>query len=795
MSISYDYDQMPLKKILLELIIWQAGVQINQFSKWDDEMKRILQTKLKIIFTDDQKIKYVTEDGSILRIDEIKDLSQQPLIMKNLDQIKNLQFIGQYGNNLKKVGKWKTVWKGQTISDARAFYSEEGEKQGLWKGCIDNFWSLAQIFEIGKFEKNQRIGIFTYIYENEEIGGGNYNEKGLKEGQWIDLSPNFYNYSEVTYNGEYRNGKKIGKWDIKYRRIETDQFLKIGWGQYDDQGFKNGKWIELKENFSMYSQVKYIGEYQNGLKIGRWDSIFDKELIGGGFYDLQGQKQGKWIELSNNFYDLAQVIYIGEYCNNEKVGIWQANCRNDQNEPFEQIGGGQYEQNEQKNGHWIDLSDNYSSFAQVTFSGVYLNNQKIGRWDINFKQDVDKPIQLIGGGSYDEQGQKNDKWIELKDTFDQENYVIFSGQYQNGQKIGRWDINFKSNQNMPIQLIGGGLYDEQGLKNGQWIEIIEDFKKEKQITHVCQYKRGIKFGQENIVYFYNEIIGGGVYDEQFMKTGEWIELSDDFKDSKRITYIGLYQNGIKVGQWKTNFRGDCNKPSQQIGSGYYDMDGQKYGDWTEINKYFYKDAQIIRKGQYKNNQKIGIWSTHFRDLGKDSYQKIGGGLYDIQGFKTGIWFDQSYAFNFGSELSENGVYQNGQRHGRWKITYDKKMIGGGYYDNQGQKIRKWREIIDNFNQQAQVIFSGSYKNGIKVGLWEQYYKQDYRFDFIGCGLYDNQGLKIGIWIDLIQDFTFWNQVIYIGQYIQDTKVGTWIQKQKDPQKYEKEFVQIGEQNY
>lgn len=42
---------------------------------------------------------------------------------------------------------------------------------------------------------------------------------------WIELDNEFKVSKLVTYHGEYENGKKIGVWDTFHKRSENDPFL------------------------------------------------------------------------------------------------------------------------------------------------------------------------------------------------------------------------------------------------------------------------------------------------------------------------------------------------------------------------------------------------------------------------------------------------------------------------------------------------------------------------------------------------------------------------------------------
>ncbi|CAD8213357.1 unnamed protein product [Paramecium pentaurelia] len=101
---------------------------------------------------------------------------------------------------------------------------------------IKNFWSLAQVYESEEYFNDYKKGTWKYIYKNNIIGGGSYNDSGQRNGKWIELSEGFYKYSQITYKGEYKNGKKVGNWDIFWQMDFGDKlYQKIGGGSYDDQ--------------------------------------------------------------------------------------------------------------------------------------------------------------------------------------------------------------------------------------------------------------------------------------------------------------------------------------------------------------------------------------------------------------------------------------------------------------------------------------------------------------------------------------------------------------------------------
>ncbi|CAD8058065.1 unnamed protein product [Paramecium primaurelia] len=193
----------------------------------------------------------------------------------------------------------------------------------MTKKLVDGIFCIRNIGKrTFKQCKIQKIKLFS--------GGGLYNDLGsIKIGNWIEVSENFGSrrgQSFVTYHGEYKNNKKVGKWDIWYKqfnnRWDSEQ---IGGGLYDQEGFfKIGLWIEVGDGFEMNLQIIQRGYYQNDEKVGRWDILYREwgsekfENIGGGSYSEGGSfKIGKWIEL----VDGSLVSYICEYKDGKVISM------------------------------------------------------------------------------------------------------------------------------------------------------------------------------------------------------------------------------------------------------------------------------------------------------------------------------------------------------------------------------------------------------------------------------------------------------------------------------------------
>ncbi|CAD8209882.1 unnamed protein product [Paramecium octaurelia] len=601
-------------------------------------------TKIEIQYTDDNKIIY-SQDEVILREEQNLDNLHIPEIFINIEQVRYLQWEGEYSQNQKKIGKWFNKWNGEALEEVGGYY-QNGEKKGLWKEIFKNYWSQAQVLEIGEYVDNQKIGIWKYQYHEKTIGGGSYNRKGQKNGKWIDLSDEFWDHSQVTNN----------QW--------------IGGGSYDEggSGIKIGKWVELSERFTNSSKITFIGEYKKDKKVGKWD-IFLRELEmqnyrGNEFivvvdsmkkkvmrlrleYGLNnariiekhqrlfimefinlviGLEDGIYIFVVSRQVYSSQITYIGQYENGKKIGRW------DIVDMGSNVGGGSYddEWNGIKLGRWIELSNNFGNGikqSKITYAGDYKYGKKIGRWDI--KHDG----KDIGGGSYDERGDeiKIGRWVELSNTYGngiKQSKITYTGKYKQGKKVGRWNIqnNGKDMQKRNQQIFsGGGSYNEEGyeIKIGRWVELWKLFYMYQQVIWDGEYNYGKKVGRWDLLYkekSYEQFqkIGGGFYDERNNadKIGNWIELSDNFSDMSQLTYNGEYKNGKKCGRWEIYYRKQGKY--QQIGGGHYNNEGNqgtKNGKWAEVKDEFSDWNQYICKGEYQNGKKIGTWEDE--DIGED----------------------------------------------------------------------------------------------------------------------------------------------------------------------------------
>ncbi|CAD8130639.1 unnamed protein product [Paramecium sonneborni] len=245
------------------------------------------------------------------------------------------------------------------------------------------------------------------------------------------------------------------KYDGKWIVFQHNEILE-NIGGYCKVGQKQGLWKDLFRNYWNWAQILESGEYQNCFRIGNWNYICQDKKTGGGFYNQDGKKQGKWIELDEGFYKWKQVIYKGEY--NKKglrIGIWDIMYCKQGELIYKQFGGGSYDLkgSQIKIGKWVELDEGFYNLKQATYHGEYdMKGMKVGKWDIMHCLREEIEYKQIGGGSYDQEGseKKIGKWIELDEEFNDCLQIIYNGDYnKKGIKVGKWAIiDFESKQKL-----------------------------------------------------------------------------------------------------------------------------------------------------------------------------------------------------------------------------------------------------------------------------------------------------------------------------------------------------------
>ncbi len=178
-------------------------------------------------------------------------------------------------------------------------YSEDGkiiQAKGFKEGKLI---SSGIIDDIGRLQ-----GVWTEFHSNETIKSVGLYVDGIKTGEWIYYYPN----GKVEQKGKYdKLGNPVGLWNWFFE--SGNKLLEENYVNGKREGFLT-EWGESKiDSLGKYS-IKEVtkGEYVDGLKEGSWVYEIQDYREEGAY--LNDQKNGHW---KSYFTDNNQLRFVGNY--------------------------------------------------------------------------------------------------------------------------------------------------------------------------------------------------------------------------------------------------------------------------------------------------------------------------------------------------------------------------------------------------------------------------------------------------------------------------------------------------
>ena len=169
---------------------------------------------------------------------------------------------------------------------------------------------------------------------------------------------------------------------------------------------------------------------------------------------------------------------------------------------------------------------------------------------------------LIGEGIVDDDGQKQGDWKEFYETGE----LRAAGKYLNSKPVGRWKYYFESGK---IEITGD--YTRKGQKDGEWMWYYPN----QNILSVENYAEGELEGESFTLTLEGDTIERGLYVDG-LEDGKWIYVNDS------VLVEGTYNLGKREGVWKTYYPNGKLKRSEP----YHDneLDGKSVFYWENSVK-------------------------------------------------------------------------------------------------------------------------------------------------------------------------------------------------------------------
>lgn len=458
-------------------------------------------------------------------------------------------------------------------------------------------------------------GYVKLKFDNGVVSSEGTMREGLPDGYWksyskkgilisegnrkdflLDSLWKFYSDNgELTMSITYSKGKKNG-----IKTTFSNDFTII-------EEFKENIKIGFEKHFDKNNHLIKIIPFVNGLEEGLAKE-FNKEGIiillteySKGYIlkrefinrvDASGFKQGLW----KYFYDNDVLKIEVSYVNNKKHGIYkefspEGNLLKIEKYENDQLIVDAVETRK------MDMRIDYYKNGSPKIMGTYYNGIAEGvRREFNEKGQVIqsyimKSGFIIGKGIMDENGMKQGIWEEYYDeTYAKPNEKILrsKGKYKNSKPVGDWKY-FMLNGNIEIE----GSYDATGKKEGEWIWYYPNGK----ILIKDNYLDGKKEGSYVEYDENNNIIAKGNFIED-QEDGYWIRLNKDF------TETGKYIDGKREGKWKGFYKND--NPTYECSF----VDNNYNGSYVT----YWENGRMKEQGNYQFGLRNGTW-RQFDSLG------------------------------------------------------------------------------------------------------------------------------------------------------------------------------------
>jgi antitoxin component YwqK of YwqJK toxin-antitoxin module len=259
------------------------------------------------------------EQGKLIRIENINQYNEQGMMAGIWQEYKDRTlekeceykqgvldgFCKEYDLN-GKLFRFNTYVNGKFIQDERKIILSEKEEKRKEKFEKEEIVIKDGVKKVIQFDeithKVNKIELY-YVGENNLFGEGKLDKLGNYTGNWKFYYPN----KQIKSIGNYKNGLKIGEWSYFYLSGSLEEK-----GNYNKIGELDGNWENYYENGKLAKQE----EYENGKLTGKAIEYNKNEkILAKGNY-IDGEKHGNWEEF------VLEYSCKGKYDSGKKIGNW-----------------------------------------------------------------------------------------------------------------------------------------------------------------------------------------------------------------------------------------------------------------------------------------------------------------------------------------------------------------------------------------------------------------------------------------------------------------------------------------
>lgn len=185
------------------------------------------------------------------------------------------------------------------------------------------------------------------------------------------------------------------------------------------------------------------------------------------------------------------------------------------------------------------------------------------------------------------------------------------------------------------KMIGEGIIDEEGTRDGPWKEYYEDGS----VRSVGTYDKGNRVGEWKFYYPNGKIEEQGKYNKKGKPEGTWQWYYEDGTLLREQAFLA----GLEDGDYLEN-----DESGKLLVKGQY-VEGLEEGEWS------FDFGQYKEKGSYKAGLRNGKWVSFY----SDGTPRFEGEFIEDNLNGKAIWYWPN------GNVRETGTYLNGSREGDW----------------------------------------------------------------------------------------------------------------------------------
>ena len=483
-----------------------------------------------------------------------------------------------------------------------------------------------------------------------------------------DINQNGYNIiyyptGKISSEGTMRDGQPDGYWKtyfpsgvMKSEGNRKNHLLDSIWIFYNERGDTIQKISYLLGKRNGYSITFNTNEKDDPINLGK---IISRELY------VNDKKEG----ISYYYYNDGLLREIIEYKGNKKHGTATEYNKSGNVITIQKFSNGvltdrqkinRNDVNNLKQGLWQEYNANGRVSREMYYKDGMLNGQYK---EYDSLGNVSLVLNYLDGNIVEETDTSSFD-VEIRNEYDQNGNVTFSGTYKMGIPVGihRWF----DNQGNVVKAL---LYNEKGSEIGEGIITME----------------GRKEGEWTSFYENGTVKSKGRYTGN-LETGIW----NYYSASGKLEQTGEYKNGKYEGLW-TWFYDNGNVKREEE---YYN--GKNEGSYTEYDQ----SGNIIAQGKYFDGEREGEWFYKVNDyIEKGSY---------IGGLRDGKWV----ALFLNEKIRYEGNYIQGNPDGLHKFFYENGKVKEEQYYNSGIREKNWKK----YNEEGDLVLTLTYKNDKEIRI-------------------------------------------------------------------------------